>query len=67
MMPKLKGMRFAMAILECCKCRETSVEEVMIEMYLAGVSTKRIENLSEILWELERVGRHNLQPEQSGL
>lgn len=30
--------------------RETSVEEAMIEMYLAGVSTRRIEDVSEILW-----------------
>uniref|UniRef100_UPI003209B7D0 IS256 family transposase n=1 Tax=Enorma massiliensis TaxID=1472761 RepID=UPI003209B7D0 len=30
--------------------RETSVEEAMIEMYLAGVSTRRIEDVGEILW-----------------
>lgn len=30
--------------------REASVEEAMIEMYLAGVSTRRIEDASEILW-----------------
>lgn len=35
-MPKLKGMRFATAIVERYKRRETSVEEAMIEMYLAG-------------------------------
>ena len=33
-MPKLKGMRFATAIIERYKRRETSVEEAMIEMYL---------------------------------
>ena len=49
-MPKLKGMRFATAIIERYKRRETSVEEAMIEMYLAGVSTGRIEDVSEILW-----------------
>ena len=49
-MPKLKGMRFATAVIERCKRRETSVEEVIIEMYLAGVSTRRIEDISEILW-----------------
>lgn len=31
-MPKLKGMRFATAIIERYKRRETSVEEAMIEM-----------------------------------
>ena len=49
-MPKLKGMRFATAIIERYKRRETSVEEAMIEMYLAGISTRRIEDVSEILW-----------------
>ena len=49
-MPKLKGMRFATAIIERYRRRETSVEEAMIEMYLAGVSTRRIEDVSEILW-----------------
>lgn len=48
-MPKLKGMRFATAIIERYKRRETSVEEAMIEMYLAGISTRRIEDVSEIL------------------
>ena len=49
-MPKLKGMRFATAVIERHKRRETSVEEAIIEMYLAGVSTRRIEDVSEILW-----------------
>ena len=49
-MPKLKGTRFATAIIERYKRREASVEEAMIEMYLAGVSTRRIEDVSEVLW-----------------
>ena len=49
-MPKLKGMRFTTAIIERYRRRETSIEEAMIEMYLAGVSTRRIEDVSEILW-----------------
>ena len=49
-MPKLKGVRFATAVIERYKRRETSVEEAMIEMSLAGVSTRRIEDVSEILW-----------------
>lgn len=32
-MPKLKGLRFATAIVDRCKRRETSVEEAMIEIY----------------------------------
>ena len=49
-MPKLKGMRFATAVIERYKKRETSVEGAIIEMYLAGVSTRRIEDVGEILW-----------------
>lgn len=49
-MPKLKGARFTTMIIERCRRRESSVEETMIEMYLTGVSTRRIENVSEILW-----------------
>ena len=49
-MPKLKGMRFTTAIIERYRRRETSVEEAMIEMCLAGVSTRRIEDVSEALW-----------------
>ena len=49
-MPKLKGMRFTTAIIERCRRRETSVEEAMIGMCLAGVSTRRIEDVSGILW-----------------
>lgn len=30
--------------------REGSVEEAMVEMYLAGISTRRIEDVSEMLW-----------------
>lgn len=48
--PKLKGMRFATAIIERHKRRETSVEEAMIEMCPAGVPTRGIEDVSEIPW-----------------
>ena len=49
-MLKLKGMRFATAVVERHKRRETSVEEAIIEMYLAGISTRRVEDASEVLW-----------------
>ena len=49
-MLKLKGMRFATAAIERYKRRETSVEEAIIEMYLAGASTRCIEDVGEILW-----------------
>ena len=43
-------MRLATAIIERYRRRETSVEEAMTGMHLAGVSTRRIEDVSEILW-----------------
>ncbi|RGL11677.1 hypothetical protein DXC81_02525 [Collinsella tanakaei] len=49
-MPKLKGARLATAAIERHRRRESSVEEAMIEMCLAGVSSRRIEDVSEILW-----------------
>ena len=49
-MPKLRGATFRTAVIERYRRRETSVEEAIVEMYLAGVSTKRIEDVSELLW-----------------
>ena len=49
-MSKLKGVRFTTVVVERCRWRETSVEEAIIEMRLAGVSTRRIEDVCEIPW-----------------
>ena len=48
--PKLKKVTFETAIIERYKRREISVEEAMIEMYLAGVSVRRVEDITEALW-----------------
>ena len=48
--PKLKGVAFETAIIERYKRRESSVEEALIEMYLAGVSVRRVEDITEALW-----------------
>jgi len=48
--PKLRGAIFETAIIERYKRRESSVEEAMIEMYLAGVSVRRVESITEALW-----------------
>ncbi len=66
-MPKLKGMRFTTAIIERYRRRETSVEEAMIEMYLAGVSTRRIEDDLRDPVGVERVGGDRLEPEREGV
>ena len=38
--PRLKGVTFETAIIERYRRRETSVEEALMEMYLAGVSVR---------------------------
>lgn len=48
--PKLKGMTFETAIIERYRRRESSVEEALIEMYLTGVSVRRVEDITEALW-----------------
>lgn len=48
--PKLRTLPFDAAIIERYKRREESVEEALIEMYLAGVSVRRVEDISEALW-----------------
>ena len=48
--PKLKGISFDTAIIERYRRRESSVEEALIEMYLAGVSVRRMEDITEALW-----------------
>ena len=48
--PKLKGIQFETAIIERYRRRECSVEEALIEMYLAGVSVRRVEDITEALW-----------------
>lgn len=49
-MPKLRRQTFETAIIERYRRRETSIEEALIEMYLAGVSVRRIEDITEALW-----------------
>ena len=48
--PKLRQQTFETAIIERYRRRESSVEEALIEMYLAGVSVRRVEDLTEALW-----------------
>ncbi|MCF8094887.1 MAG: transposase [Desulfobacteraceae bacterium] len=43
-------MPFETAIIERYRRRESSVEEALIEMYLAGISVRRVEDVTEALW-----------------
>ena len=38
------------AIIEQLSRRESSVEEALIDMYPAGVSVRRVEDITEVLW-----------------
>ena len=48
--PKLRHVPFETAIIERYRRRESSVEEALVEMYLAGVSVRRVEDITEALW-----------------
>ena len=45
--PKLRHVPFETAIIERYRRRESSVEEALVEMYLAGVSVRRVEDTCE--------------------
>ncbi len=49
-MPTLRRQTFETAIIERYQRRESSVEEALMEMYLAGVSVRRVEDITEALW-----------------
>ena len=47
--PKLRKATFETAIIERYRRRESSVEEALMEMYLAGVSVRRVEDITQAL------------------
>jgi putative transposase len=49
-MPRLRSLPFETQIVERYRRRESSVEEALVEMYLAGVSVRRVEDITEALW-----------------
>ena len=48
--PKLKGAIFGSAVVERYRGREQSVEESLIDMHPAGVSTRRVDDISQLPW-----------------
>ncbi len=48
--PKLRRATFESQVIERYRRRESSVEEALVEMYLAGVSVRRVEDITEALW-----------------
>ncbi len=49
-MLKLRPIPFETQIIDRYRRRESSVEEALIEMYLAGVSVRRVEEITQALW-----------------
>ena len=49
--PKLRTLTFETAIIQRYQRREASIEEALVEMYMAGVSTRRIEDITGLLWD----------------
>lgn len=49
-MPRLRAYPFETQIIERYRRRQSSVEESLMEMYLAGVSVRRVEDITEALW-----------------
>ena len=48
--PKLRTLPFETAVIERYRRKEISVEEALVQMYLAGVSVRRVEDITEALW-----------------
>ena len=48
--PKLKGALSGSAVIDRYRRREESVEEALIDMYLTGVSTRQVDDISRLLW-----------------
>ena len=48
--PKLRRQTFETAIIERYRRRDVSIEEAIVQMYLAGVSVRRVEDITEALW-----------------
>ncbi len=49
-MPRLRKQTFETAIIERYRRRDISIEEAIVQMYLAGVSVRRVEDITEALW-----------------
>lgn len=49
-MLKPESAVFESAVIERYRRREQSVEESLIDMYLAGVSTRRVDDTGRLLW-----------------
>lgn len=51
--PKLRYAKFETEIINRYRRRQSSVEEALMEMYLAGVSVRRVEDITQALWGMK--------------
>ena len=51
--PKLRSLPFETQIIERYRRKESSVEQSLMEMYLAGVSVRRVEDITQALWGMK--------------
>ena len=64
--PKLRTLTFETAIIQRYQKREISVEEALVEMY-AGVSVRRVEDITEALWGTRVSARNGQRTEQESV
>jgi putative transposase len=43
--PNLRSLPFETSIIQRCRRKESSVEETLVEMYMAGVLVRRVEDI----------------------
>ena len=48
--PRLRTLPFETQIIKRYQTKQSSVEEALVEMYLAVVSVRRVEDITEALW-----------------
>jgi hypothetical protein len=65
--PKLRRQTFETAIIERYRRRESSVEEALIEMYLAGISVRRVEGHYRSPLGHSGEPEHGFEPQQEDL
>ena len=65
--PRLRSLPFETQIIERYRRRESSVEEALMEMYLAGVSVRRVEDITEALVGHAGLAEHGERAESAAL
>lgn len=65
--PKLHNLPFETSITERYRRKDSSVEEALVEMYLVGVSVRRVEDITEALWGDSGQSKHGKRPESKDI